>query len=150
MREIKFRGKIGWSGKWVYGSLVLRKCDGIQQYYIYDSRWDETEISEYCNSNDCMDPKRLKDLFIPVIPGTVGQFVGFPDKNKVEVYKGDIVTVSMSFKGGVLPHRGEIVYDKTFGAFATKNQSGTTLLHNHCLYTLEVIGNMTDNKELLS
>jgi len=129
MREIKFRGKTIDTNEWVYGNYVYSEEDG--RAFIYTTGYFGSGTYE-------------------VIPETAGQFLGRQDKNKIDIYRGDIVECSMSFKGGVLPHRGEIVYDKFFGAFATKNQSGTTLLHNHCLYTLEVIGNMTDNKELLS
>jgi len=70
------------------------------------------------------------------------QFTGLCDKNGTEIYEGDWVDVSMSFEGGTLPHRGVIVYDEEFGAFGTKNDAGITLLHFHCLHTLEVIGNI--------
>ncbi|HDY88576.1 MAG TPA: hypothetical protein ENH82_10780 [bacterium] len=77
------------------------------------------------------------------------QYIGRKDKKEVEIYEGDDVDVKMSFEGGTLPHRGYIVYDKEFGAFGTKNDAGITLLHNHCLHTLEVIGNVHDSPELL-
>jgi uncharacterized phage protein (TIGR01671 family) len=77
------------------------------------------------------------------------QYTGLKDKNINEIYEGDIIQCSMSFEGGTLPHMGEIVYDETFGSFGTKNKAGVTLLCNHCLHTIEVIGNIFENKELL-
>lgn len=74
---------------------------------------------------------------------------GLEDKNEVDIYGGDIVTVKMSFEGGFLPHVGEVVYVETFGAFATKNEAGETLFHNHLLDSFEVIGNIHQHPELL-
>ena len=85
------------------------------------------------------------------------QYIGLKDKTRTkeypegrEIYEGDFVEVSMSFEGGVLPHAGEIIYDETFGAFGTKNEAGTTLLHNHCLHTMKIVGNIHENPELLT
>jgi len=77
------------------------------------------------------------------------QFTGLIDKEGKEIYEGDIVECDMSYKGGSLPHMGEIVYVDRFGAFATKNEAGETLLHNHLLNTFNVIGNIYENPELL-
>ena len=77
------------------------------------------------------------------------QSIGILDSEGIEIFEGDVVQCSMSFEGGVLPHRGQIVWHETFGAFATRNDAGKTLLHNHCLHTLKVIGNVHENPELM-
>ncbi len=78
------------------------------------------------------------------------RYTGLKDCKGVDVYEGDVIECKMAFEGGSLPHIGEIVYDDTYGAFATRNISGNTLLHNHILSTIRVIGNIYENPELLS
>ena len=77
------------------------------------------------------------------------QYTAIKDKKRQEIYEGDIVKCRMSSEHHSLPHMGEIVYVETFGAFATKNEAGETLLHNHALNTFEVIGNIYENPELM-
>ena len=129
MREMKFRFWDTKENKWM--------VDGMTETNIYDFAFKSGMYWNFITKAEALER---------VI---VEQYTGLKDKNGKEIYEGDDVDVSMSFEGGTLPHRGVIVYDNTFGAFGTKNDAGVTLLHNHCLHTLEIIGNIHQNPELL-
>jgi hypothetical protein len=131
MREIKFRGRYVFEKNALYPAVD----EWVYGYLSYDDDgqpWIKSGIST----------KR-------VVAGTEGQFIGLEDKYGVEMYERDVVECSLSFEGEAIPHMGEIVYDETFGAFGTRNDAGVTLLHNHCLHTLKVLGNMCENPEIL-
>jgi len=127
MRKIKFRGKPiePMSGKeWVYGSLIANYKDNL--FYIVEDT--STEI-----------------VSIRVVPESVGQHTGLE-----EIYEGDI-------------------YENYLGKYIVKHAGGGFYLHDpseddieseeHCNlemtismeeYRGKVIGNVYDNKELLS
>ncbi len=138
MRE--YRGKRVDNGEWAYGWYCKITSCGRDTHCI---------IPDDATFDFAQDLPDVIAGWVEVIPESVGQYIGLNDKNGVKVYGGDDVDVSMSFEGGTLPHRGYIVYDNEFGAFGTKNDAGVTLLHNHCLHTLKVIGNIHTNPELL-
>ena len=108
-REILFRGKRVDNDEWVYGFLV--KMFGV------------LNIADKDNEN----------IIYEVIPETVGQFIGLPDKNSNKIFEGDIVY------NGVFKAQVELINGR-FSPFGSD-----MFFADEC----EVIGNIYDNKELL-
>lgn len=115
MREIKFRGKSLKDGKWYYGYFLVNR---IGEHTI-------------CDNN----------FAVAVISKTVGQFIGLLDRDKTEIYEGDIV----SAEGG----------ESYYGA----REFVKTITINNLIYDtyelshyedLKVIGNIYENEELLA
>jgi len=75
------------------------------------------------------------------------QYTGLKDTKGLEIYEGDILEASLSYKGGVLPTQGEVVFNKRFAAFALKNEGGETLFHCHVIDSFRVIGNIYESVE---
>lgn len=126
MRPFKFRAWNKKTGKWQHET----PCDILGEMILLGG-W--------------MAGVRIPDLNEIVVM----QFTGLQDKNGKDIYEGDIVDCQLCYDGDFLPHRGEIVYNSHFGAFATRNLSGETLLHKHLLSSLGIIGNIYQNPELM-
>ena len=131
MMEILFRGKRTINGDWVYGDFVRgneRKSlrDSI---FVYDS--ETRSFNDY-----------------EINPSTLGQYTGLTDKNGKRIFEGDVAKVLqgknkdiayVGFENGAFmlyPKTGNI-YEKTLWEYWYND------------WDVEVIGNITDNPELL-
>lgn len=125
MREIKFRGKCMFSNEWVYGDLIHKRHDR--------------------NALMIQDEKGLGS---DVVPESVGQFTGLRDKNNKEIYEGDIVLSKLK-RARKYDEILQICFDDSEYCGKDKHGSSTSLSLLEDYHTVEVIGNIHDNPELL-
>ena len=130
MRIIKFRGKDLDTGEWIYGHFFQR----LGHYpTIVEPRPRDGKVMYY---------------EIAVEDTTVGQFTGLLDKNGKEIYEGDIIIEKLrrSRKDG---ERLIICFDDFEWQGKNANGATTSLSLLAEYHTVEVIGNIHDNPELL-
>ncbi len=123
MRQIKFRAKRIDNGEWVYG-----------HYFQVDSY--HTIVTK-------------DGVFLSIDESTIGQFTGLKDKNGVEIFEGDIVDefLSDAEDENYLYHG---VVEFFVNGFALKIKDKSYIELKNTGHNLEFLGNVTDNKELLS
>ena len=125
-----YRGKRVDNGAWETGSLVIiRRELSDEQVYIAD---------------------KMTGYLTPVAPETVGECTGIPDKNQRLIHEGDIFKDSLGYISVV-----EWCDDGRFLGFAI-NRKVSGYMHGGRVITyidkdpsVEVIGNVVDNPELL-
>ncbi len=122
MRNIKFRGKDKKTGEWLYGNLQVPTIEGVP-YFMWDKEKFQCEVET----------------------NTIGQFTGLKDKNGKEIYEGDII--AFVFKGKDV--RSEVAWSEYAAMFFFKQQNAH-LFTSMFAPKFTVIGNIHDNKELLS
>ena len=126
MREIKFRGKRIDNGKWIYGSLIIEEdpiADALK-YFIKPFNFLTGKL---------------------VAPETVGQYTDSNDKDKKEIYEGDIVRYNDKLTGVV-------VWKYTGFVLELLNRKKSPILLWYDVDTednIEVIGNIHENPELI-
>ena len=135
MREILFRGKTD-DGEWVYGSFCM------------DAREQFNGLCGVDGFIRLYDKAKGKMQTYEVDRETVGQYTGLKDKNGERIFEGDIAKVLqgkdkdiayVGFENGAFmlyPKTGNI-YERTLWEYWYND------------WDVEVIGNITDNPELL-
>ena len=137
MRTIKFRGKSidgelpngeELYGNFVYGNLLLHK-NGVYRILVpIDGGFENYKVA----------------------PHTVGQFTCLYDKNRNEIYEGDILRFGNSPSGVC-----EVKWNKRIMAFCVRFYFECNLGSRPlgewmmCERSVEIIGNVHDNPELL-
>ena len=138
MRKHQYRGQRVDTKEWVYGFYYqLRRSEEIIVHYIVEYPLPLLYgVKEY-----------------EVIPDTVGEFAGLPDKNEKDIYEGDILQTQdpLAMKRGLI----EVGFEN--GMFVgypnwLKKREGLKLYEwcNECIVgMIACIGNIHDNPELL-
>lgn len=150
-RGIKFRAKIVMDIE----PLAMKKGHWVEGHY-----YEDLQDGEWCSwIKECNDIMHYK-----VDENTLGQFTGLLDKNKKEIWEGDIVRVgilSPNYTGSFPePYYVDTVCIYKEGAFLYKRISPFDKkklsrnwtykpMHRYEIYSTEVIGNIHDNPELL-
>lgn len=142
--EILFRGKSIGTGEWLYG-------------YLFN--YGLTAPSNVPCISVCV-PKSWKEAYnlYAVSPDTIGQYTGLKDKNGVKIFVGDIARFSY-ITDGIKPIEIECLAKVIFedGSFMIKCVKGhvhdsmqrALFAMDYFNIKVEVVGNITDNPELM-
>ena len=145
MRDYKFRGKRIDNREWVEGCYAefINYLDGNSKPGIQVTKQVPSEF-------DRMVPAWETEL-VEVIPETVGQFTGLPDKNGVEIYEGDIINgFSMEMTAYEIKYGSDAsFYGESAPYFGIPGAGTQTAGLNNISDWANVIGNIHDNPELL-
>ena len=145
-RQIEFRGKRKDNKEWVYGNFVEK--------VNYIGGGTQTCIQTFTHRADGTDMwmEVFESELIEVEPNTVGQFIGLVGEHNRKIYEGDIIRIRETQHEDWFV--GEVKYfsEGDYPAFDLKpsiecDSNGLSYAMACC--EVEIIGNITDNPELL-
>ena len=134
-----YRGKDIETGEWRYGYYVV----------LGDTHYIVIKPTKKLNQDDFSD-------FVEVIPASVGQWTGLNDKNGVEIYQNDVLVIN-AIRWEVLWSQYSLgfvlsPYSENGIAFAAAEEVFCVDCENDndTRQEIEIVGNTTDNPELLT
>lgn len=136
-RTIKFRGLCRISKEWIFGDLIHGVSHKSGRLFILPNKQNLAYV-KHCDPLDGVD----------VIPNTVGQFIDLTDKNRKDIYEGDVArlgsgaVVEIKFKDGGFGYNSPHDSDDFIG-FSDHNHLSSVFSR------LEIIGNIYEHPELL-
>lgn len=152
MRDIKFRAKGNdeeTKNRWFKGYYC--RLNDTTYCFKEDYDRDQNNTKHYIVFEEMVDwglPNRHLRADIDV--NTLGEYTGLKDKNRKEIYEGDIVKFRFKDDREEFPDLiGYIEYQTTFTAFRIMSNQGSFKIDITEIKFIEVIGNIYDNPELL-
>ena len=126
MREILFRGKRTDNGEWVEGMLAR-----------FNPMFEVANIIG------------VGEILVPVFTSTVGQYTGLTDKNGKKIFEGDVLRFNYTGKNHGVEGKATVIFEHgKFGVLWGWHKE-FVCLDGFANTTIEVIGNIHDNPELL-
>jgi len=154
MKENTFRGKRKRDSEWTYGSLALV----LEGAFIWDQRMHQILEKDLVF-------EKLNDMLQAVIPETVGQFTEYITEDGDKLFEGDIVKRTCNEKTVQFSNCkylceaweiGVVRYNKKYTRFEVNVIKQQDLWYgilphagNIRGYNWKIIGNVTDNPEML-
>lgn len=153
-REILFRGKRVDNGEWVHGK-GLQQCKDELGNEIVAIFTEVVKSEKYIKKEG-----RYTLYYVPVKAETLGQYTGLKDKKGNKIFEGDIIKTPRGFIGEVVfgraeeecthrEHRRKITDVYTTYGWVFKRADGFTIAIDDEILQGELIGNVTDNPELM-
>ena len=152
MREIKFRAKGNdeeTKNRWFKGYYC--RLNDTTYCFKEDYDRDQNNTKHYIVFEEMVDwglPNRHLRADIDV--NTLVEYTGLKDKNRKEIYEGDIVKFRFKDDREEFPDLiGYIEYQTTFTAFRIMSNQGSFKIDITEIKFIEVIGNIYENPKLL-